>query len=258
MKELVFRVVTRAIAAASLLLPVFAPAVANATRATFDPSQRCETVLTYEDVVDKVMVGMWAFGYLAKSQGRLTVMNGKELQKMLLVLEKFCKEQPTARFSAIVQSMSESRYVAKRSESSVDGRRLLMKFFENGADHAALTAALRPSPEDVRTVYSEPLATALIAGYDKLFQSGAAIRPKPDQVDLLTVFTTTGKLKAGAPVLREFPGGYKQVRDRFLVDVPIARFKFVKSGESLGMAYDGLIFVNGRWVFMPKPWRGLE
>jgi len=59
-------------------------------------------------------------------------------------------------------------------------------------------------------------------------------------------------------VLREFPGGYKQVRDRFLVDVPIARFKFVKSGESLGMAYDGLIFVNGRWVFMPKPWQGLE
>lgn len=258
MKKHIFQVATRTVLAASLLSPALTPTFANAARATFDPSQKCEAVLAYQDVVDKVMVGMWAFGFLAKSEGRLTVMNGKELQKMLLVLERFCKEQPAARFSAIVQRMTESRHVAKRSDASVGGRRLLMKFFEKNADHAALTAALRPSPQDVRTVYGEPLATALVAGYDKLFQPGAAIRPKPGQVDLLTVFTTTGKLKAGEPVLREFPGGYKRISDRFLVDVPIARFKFVKAGESLGMAYDGLIFVNGRWVFMPKPWRGLE
>lgn len=258
MKGLFFLLATRTVIAATLLSPALTPTVANAARATFDPSQQCETVLTYQDVVDKVMVGMWAFGFLAKSEGRLTLMNGKELQTMLLVLEKLCKEQPGARFSAVVERMVESRHIAQRPEFSVDGRRLLMKFFEKGADHAALTATLKPTPEDVRTVYAEPLATALIAGYDKLFQPGVAIRPKPAQVDLLTVFTTTGKLKAGEQVLREFPGGYKRIRDRFLVDVPIARFKFVKAGESLGMAYDGLIFVNGRWVFMPKPWRALE
>ena len=33
---------------------------------------------------------------------------------------------------------------------------------------------------------------------------------------------------------------------------------FVEPGESLGLAFDGLIFVNGRWVLMPKPWRVLE
>jgi hypothetical protein len=25
----------------------------------------------------------------------------------------------------------------------------------------------------------------------------------------------------------------------------------------LGMAFDGLVHVNGRWVLMPKPWRAL-
>jgi len=59
-------------------------------------------------------------------------------------------------------------------------------------------------------------------------------------------------------VLSEFPGGYEQVRGQFVGDFPIVRFKFIEPGETSGMAFDGLIFVNDRWVFMPKPWRGLN
>jgi hypothetical protein len=59
-------------------------------------------------------------------------------------------------------------------------------------------------------------------------------------------------------VAGEFPGGYAQVAQYIVKDVPIVRFKFVKPGETMGMAFDGLIHVNGRWVFMPKPWNGLK
>ncbi|MGJ5620789.1 hypothetical protein [Sulfitobacter sp. MF3-043] len=55
----------------------------------------------------------------------------------------------------------------------------------------------------------------------------------------------------------EFPGGYKDVLQYFKIDVPIVRFKFVQKGETLGLAFDGLIHVNGRWVTMPKPRRSL-
>ena len=44
----------------------------------------------------------------------------------------------------------------------------------------------------------------------------------------------------------------------FKRNVPIVRFKFVKQGETTGMAFDGLIYVNDRWVIMPKPWRVLK
>ena len=39
--------------------------------------------------------------------------------------------------------------------------------------------------------------------------------------------------------------------------VTLYRFKFVKPGEGLGMAFDGLVHVNGHWVIIPKPWRAL-
>ncbi|TMQ06352.1 MAG: hypothetical protein E6J91_38110 [Deltaproteobacteria bacterium] len=29
------------------------------------------------------------------------------------------------------------------------------------------------------------------------------------------------------------------------------------AGEQLGMAYDGLIYVNNHWAWFPKPWRAL-
>ena len=37
--------------------------------------------------------------------------------------------------------------------------------------------------------------------------------------------------------------------------VVLYRWKFVKPGSTIGMAYDGLAHVNGHWVFIPKPWR---
>lgn len=231
---------------------------AQAAREKFDPSLPCEEVLVYEDVVDKVLVGAWVSGYIASTEGRLRVIRPAELGNILKALQDLCDATPGARFSALADDLAGRVAATPRSEASVDGRDLLKKFFAADADHAALTAALKPRPEDVRAVYAEPLATRLVAMYDALFQPGAVIRPKPEHEDLITIFTTTGKLRSGASVLDDFPGGYKKVAAYFVSDVPIGRFKFVKSGESLGLAFDGLIFVNNRWVLMPKPWRGLE
>jgi hypothetical protein len=57
--------------------------------------------------------------------------------------------------------------------------------------------------------------------------------------------------------LNEFPGGYKDVLAHMKPGIPIVRFKFVEPGKRLGMAFDGLVHVNGRWVLMPRPWRAL-
>ena len=46
-------------------------------------------------------------------------------------------------------------------------------------------------------------------------------------------------------MLAEFPGGYKAVLPHLKPGNAIVRFKFVKPGETHGMAFDGLIHVNG-------------
>ena len=54
-----------------------------------------------------------------------------------------------------------------------------------------------------------------------------------------------------------FPGGYKRVVQFMKPGIPIVRFKFVKPGDRIGLAFDGLVYVNGRWALMPKPYRAL-
>jgi len=57
------------------------------------------------------------------------------------------------------------------------------------------------------------------------------------------------------PDLAELPGGYGGVRDQFAEGVAIYGFKYVVPGETIGMAFDGLFKVDGKWIFIPKAWR---
>ena len=107
-------------------------------------------------------------------------------------------------------------------------------------------------------VYAEPLASKLVAMYAQTFAPGVQIGPKPDQNALLIYHTTTAALKSGDEMLSKFPGGYNDVLQYFIGNQPIVRFKFVTAGEELGLAFDGLVYVNGHWALMPKPWRALD
>ena len=139
-----------------------------------------------------------------------------------------------------------------------EARALLEAFLDPQADLVALTAQLKPTPDDVRAVYEAPLAERLVMAYAATFQPGIAIGPKPGQTEVTMTVSTTHALRDGARELAEFPGGYRDVLGFFKEDVPIARFRFVEPGQELGLSFDGLVKVHGRWVLMPKPWRMLN
>jgi len=234
---------------------------ASAQRASFNPSDTCDDVLQIESSLDAVLAGLWAFGYLAKASDQRVIVDDQRNEQMLKNLKALCVDAPETSFFALVDKMAKDQSNASNSTASsgtsMDAREFLEQFFAAGADFSALTMALKPSEQDIRAVYDEPLASALIGAYENVFQPGNVIRPKSGQDTLLLLETTTSELKAGAEILAEFPGGYDEVRALFLEDVPIVRFKFVERGESSGLSFDGLIFVNGHWVLMPKPWRAM-
>jgi hypothetical protein len=236
-----------------------AAAVGSATAkaaTVFDPLAPCGPLLAAESEIPQMAVGFWAFGFLDSATDRAHSVTPERLETMLAALRGACAAAPDSRMIDIAIRLAESQ-TNTEPDAAEDGRALLMRFFDPAEDRGALTLSLKPTPDDVRAVYGEPIASALIAAYEQMFQPGAVIQPKPDQNQLLTTFTTTAHLKAEDPVLDDFPGGYKDVLPFIIGDVPIARFKFVKKGETLGLAFDGLIHVNDRWVFMPKPWRML-
>lgn len=136
---------------------------------------------------------------------------------------------------------------------------LLEGFLKPGADLAGMSKALRPTKEDYAALYTADFAGKLDAMYAPAWDAGALVlKPKDGQTELLLSSATTDDFKAGNEKAKEFPGGYAQVAALLNPGQTLYRFKFVKPGETLGMAFDGLAHVNGHWVIVPKPWRAAK
>ncbi|MDU8926852.1 hypothetical protein RXV86_05610 [Alisedimentitalea sp. MJ-SS2] len=223
----------------------------------FDPSKPCVQILSNTGgTTDQFMIAAWVFGYLASQNGAIRPVTIENNKIILKNLTEACIERSDKSLLDLVKISRAGADQGKGTEA--DARAMLEEFLKPGNDLARMTRNLLPRSELVRQVYGEPLATRMMEMYDAALTPDVKIAPKLGQTDLLMTYATTGALKQGAPELGEFPGGYKKVLPFIKADVPIVRFKFVKPGETLGMAYDGLVYVGGQWVWMPKPWRALE
>ena len=125
-----------------------------------------------------------------------------------------------------------------------------------------MTMELRPTKEDYRAFYAdESTAARAETFYDKLWSSGdAVVAPKEGQTELKLFSATTEQLSESAGEAAEFPGGMLSLASTKTLkpNQTIYAFKFVKPGESTGMAFEGLTHVNGNWRLFPKPWRFME
>lgn len=228
----------------------------------FDPRKACGNALNVSSDGAKAIVSAWAFGYLSTDEAKVRPITANNLLTMADNLAKFCRNNPELSMLDLMIKASGGSAPAKPAApapgSEADARALLMKFYAPNADHEALTAALFPSKQEIQMVYQDPLASQMAAAYAAAFKPGIKFQPKPEHDDLLVIHTSTDALLRGDDVLGEFPGGYKKVLGYMNPGYPIVRFKFITKGETLGLAFDGLVYINDHWVIMPKPWRALN
>lgn len=229
----------------------------------FDPRDNCVEVLQNATTpAEQLMIAAWSFGYIAANTKNIRPIDMSNNTVILKNIANVCQANPEASLIALVNASTSQKPKPETAEAAAPGsegeaRQILSAFLDPNADHVALTQAILPTEADVRAVYAEPLASALWTSYQEQMGPGVSFAPKQGQTALVVVYATTRALFDRKPVLEEFPGGYKDVLQYFKADVPIVRFKFVEPGETLGLAFDGLIYVNNRWVIMPKPWRSL-
>ena len=149
--------------------------------------------------------------------------------------------------------------MAAEEDNNADLINLLKEFLQPGANHATLSKQLRPTTADYAEVFDPDLSAKLEALYGPVWDAGQlVIAPKPGQTELKLFSATSDEMKSWTGKAADFPGGWKQVAPKLKPGFTIYRFKFVEPGKDLGMAFDGLIFVNGHWRIFPKPWRALE
>ena len=137
---------------------------------------------------------------------------------------------------------------------------LLTKMLEADTDRAAMTRALRPTDADYDAIFVAEAAAKAKKAYAKLWDSpDAVLKPEAGQTEVLLWGATSADIKAWqGNAADQFPGGWKGVGASLKEGLTFYRFKFVKPGETLGMAFDGLVHVNGHWVWVPKPYRAIR
>jgi len=135
-------------------------------------------------------------------------------------------------------------------------KELLAAFVKPGADLKSLSAALKPDTADYAAVFTADFAAKVETSHAALWATNPELGPKEGQTEVLLDAVTSADIKGWtANAADVLPGGYEGIKDKFKDGLLVYRFKFVKPGETLGMAFDGLIHVNGKWRIFPKPWR---
>lgn len=138
-------------------------------------------------------------------------------------------------------------------------KELLAAFAKPGADHAALTNALRPKADDYAAVFAGDAAQKVKAGVEPLWDGGKlTLKPSADQTDVTVVGAPQPELAKGDGNAVHCPGGYKDIAAKIQPSVVVHCARFVKPGEKGGLHVDGLVYVNGHWAIFPKPWRFLK
>jgi hypothetical protein len=148
---------------------------------------------------------------------------------------------------------------ASKYPGTDEGAKQMLNDIRTSTDAKGMTLALKPTSADYKTVFVADAAAKAEAGYEKLWSDPkVVIAASPANTELLFSKATTEDLKKWTSEAEaEFPGGYKKVAEKFQPGLTVIRWKYAKPGEKLGMAYDGLIYVNGHWAWFPKPWRVL-
>lgn len=136
--------------------------------------------------------------------------------------------------------------------------RLLTGFLNADANTAIdLTLQLKPRDEDWSRVFIGESAERARLGYTSLWSAPVAPLPKEGQVALVVNAALAAELQVKTERTAAFPGAYATVAFRFQPERVWIAWKYTRPGETTGMAWDGLVWVDDHWAWFPKPWRVL-
>lgn len=118
---------------------------------------------------------------------------------------------------------------------------------------------LRPRDEDYARVFTGEAAEIARRGYEAMWSAPLDLaRPSAEQTQLLCYLAPAGMLSEENELSRHFPAGFRGIAHRFHPHRVWVRWKYVRPGETSGIAYDGLVWCDDHWAWFPKPYRVLS
>lgn len=125
------------------------------------------------------------------------------------------------------------------------------------ANALVLIKTLMPQPDDYDRVFVHEVADQARQAYEHLW-SDPPVLATPTQTEVETFAVQADTFLVENEFSREFPGGYRKIAKLLKPEPVWVRFRFTEPGQSTGVSYDGLVWLDGRWGWFPKPWRYIE
>ncbi|MEV4508513.1 hypothetical protein AB0K00_06100 [Dactylosporangium sp. NPDC049525] len=177
--------------------------------------------------------------------------------------EKEAAETPAAQSSAAQQPTtppsSGQSPAGDAYPNSEKGANALLKALP---EDPQLALRLKPTTEDYKALFVGDAAAKAEQFYATSLWNDPAnlkIDTGAAKTELLLFHATSEEIRSWSTTVQaNFPGGYQQVGPHLKPGLTWFRWRYVKPGESSGVAYDGLVNVNGHWVWTPKLWKALE
>lgn len=148
-----------------------------------------------------------------------------------------------------VQFQSSAAAPSPADAASASPEAEIKKLAAQLSNDTSLLAGMRPSAAEIKEIAADAESAQTLQKYVETVYGklgGIGSLAKPGQTEIL--------VNQGDGL----PGGYKKYASHFRPGLAIYGFEYVAPGETAGMAYDGLIKLNGRWVMIPKAWRAFD
>jgi hypothetical protein len=124
-------------------------------------------------------------------------------------------------------------------------------------DDGSVVASLRPRAEDYARVFVPEIVDRARAAYEMMWADPPRIAPLGDDVRIECHVAPAGMFRMENELSRPFPGGYLHIARLLNPQRTWVRWKYLRAGDTAGIAFDGLVWCEDHWAWFPKPFRVL-
>ncbi len=124
-------------------------------------------------------------------------------------------------------------------------------------ERVALVGALRPRHEDYRRVFVDAGASGVENGYGALWGNRPEWPFQAGQTEIRLAAAHVEDFVHRTPISRFFPGGYRQIAAWLKPGTIWLGWEFLAPMRSVGSSFDGLVALDGRFAWFPRPWKVL-
>jgi hypothetical protein len=125
-----------------------------------------------------------------------------------------------------------------------------------GPDSARQLESMRPQAGDFARVFRPDIAGTVRAVFEEIWRAPPQMeRLESGQMTLRVDAAPAGMLREDNELSTHFPGGYRALAPYLIPERIWFVWRYLPLGEKAGMRYDGVVMLDDRWVWFPRPHR---